>query len=857
MAGLRLLFLGAPIVERDGAAVLFDTRKAIALLAYLAVTGRPQRREALATLLWPEYEQANAYASLRRTLWSLKKGIGERRLLIDSETVALQPDGDLWLDVAAFRESLAASAGHAHPNTERCAVCLASLQAAAELYRDDFLAGFTLPDSPPFDEWHFFQTEGLRQELAAVLERLVTIYAARATPAAAIPYARRWLELDPLHEPAHRALIRLYLQTGQRAAALRQYESCVQRLAEELGAAPEPETTQLYQSILVNQLPVRQQQPAPTEPPARAGGIAPTTLSGSTPPEPGTHSAKGRALPAQRTSFIGREREVEALCALLHRPDARLVTLTGPGGSGKTRLAVEVARQILDETSADSEQAFADGVFFVDLAPVGDPELVASTIAGALDVRPSGARPLQESLADFLRARRLLLLLDNFEQIVAAAPLLSELLDAAPHLKLLVTSREILHLYGEWEFSVPPLAVPDPRQMPAGGDGLVRLLRDNEAARLFVERAWAANPGFTLNETNARAVAELCIRLEGLPLAIELAAARSKLFGPQALLARLAGRLDLLAGARDLPARQRTLRGAIQWSYDLLDPAEKLLFACLAVFVGGCTLEAAEQVASYRLKVEGFPSTPEPSTSNLQPSTDPSTFNLQPSAILNGIASLVDKSLLRREESSDGEPRFGMLETIREFALERLGDRGAAEVEALRWEHARYYLGLAEVAEPEIDHLTGADPGAWLARLEVEHDNLRAALDWSLVGGGEDSAQLGLRLAGALRRFWIFRGFVREGRERLVALLAHQGAFARSTARAKALRAAGELAFLQGEYGAARTLVEEGLALSRELGDKSGIARSLASLEGLRWQQGYAGEDSLNEEALALYRELG
>ncbi len=806
MVGLKLGFLGSPVVERDGVAVSFDTRKAVALLAYLAVTQQPQRREALATLLWPEYEQANAYGSLRRTLWSLKKGIGEGWLAIDSDTIALRGDKDFWLDVTAFHASLEATEAHTHDDAEACVACLSSLQEAVDLYRGDFLAGFTLPDSPPFDEWQYFQAEGLRQEAARALEQLVAIHAARGVFVEGIPYARRWLALDTLHEPAHRALMRLYHWAGQRAAALRQYESCVQALAEEMGVPPEAETIQLYEEIQANRLP-----------PSQAAVAAPHPVTAV----PSSHERMNN-LPPQRTSFVGREREVAAVGALLGRPDVRLVTLTGPGGSGKTRLSVEVARQLSEN--------FANGVLFVDLASIREPGLVASAIVGVLGVREMGSEGLLESLKSYLRSRRVLLVLDNFEQVVSAAPLLADLLDAAPHLKILVTSREVLHLYGEWEYPVPSLNVPDPLQLAAGN--LVATLGESEAVRLLVDRAQAVNPAFALNAANAAAVAELCIRLEGLPLAIELAAARSKLFAPQALLARVAQRLDLLTtSAHDLPTRQQTLRAAIQWSYELLDKGEQVLFARLAVFVGGCTVEAVEAVCHAAGEL--------------------------PLDVLGGLASLVDKSLLLRVEGHAGEPRFTLLETLRLYALERLGALGVAEVAKLRQAHAEYYLTFAERAAPELSLFTGTNPTAWWARLEAEHDNLRAALDWSLEVSAEQDKVMGLRLAEALLPFWEDRSYVREKFEPLLALLAHPKAWERTQPFARTLQAAGRLAMHHSDYDRARVFLEQALTLFRELEDKPGVARTLIDLELLRWQhQDYAGEPSLHEESLSIYQEL-
>jgi predicted ATPase/transposase/DNA-binding XRE family transcriptional regulator len=536
-------------------------------------------------------------------------------------------------------------------------------------------------------------------------------------------------------------------------------------------------------------------------------------------------------LPIPSSMLIGRAQEVAAVRRLLTCTDVRLLTLTGTGGIGKTRLALQVAAEFLDE--------FTSGVCFVALAPISDPALVASTIAQTLGLTEAAGRPLIPQLQDYLRDMSLLLVLDNFEQVVAAAPLIGELLIGAPNLKVLVTSRVVLHLPDEHEFVVPPLALPNPKRLPS-----ITVLSQHPAVELFIARAQAVKPEFAITTANAAAIAEICQRLDGLPLAIELAAPRVRLLAPQALLARLEGAhkstsLQLLTGGgHELPARQQTLRGAIDWSYHLLEASEQALFMRLAVFVGGCTLEAAEAVAS-ELRTEN-----EELRNGLR---DDTLLNSQFS-ILNSIEALLDHSLLQCAEGADGETRFTMLETIREYALERLEASGEEDV--LRRQHAAYYLALAEGAEPQIQ---GAEQAVWLDRLEMEHDNLRAALSWALTDG---AAEVGLRLAAALGEFWWPRGHVSEGRRWLAATLACSGAATAAT-RAKALYRAGELAYAQGEYGAAATLLEGSLTLYRDLGDKRGIA---CVLRGLGNTLSFRGDPELAEplryESLALFREV-
>ncbi len=525
-------------------------------------------------------------------------------------------------------------------------------------------------------------------------------------------------------------------------------------------------------------------------------------------------------LPVEPTPFIGREQEVTTLCQLLVRQEVRLLTLTGPGGVGKTRLALQVAAEVSD--------AYSDGVFLVPLAPLTDPEQVVLTIAQILSMSDVSGPSLFNQVQRDLKGKQLLLILDNFEHVASAALLVAELLATCPRLKIVATSRVALHVRAERDFAVPPLSLPDLKHLPD-----LLALSHYEAIALFIERAQAVKSDFQMTTATAPAVAGICARLDGLPLAIELAAARAKYSTPPVLLTRLEQGLSFLSGgARDLPARQQTLRGAIAWSYELLSAQEQHLFRCLSVFVDGWSWQAAEQV----WRAAGRPA----------------------GDILEGLESLLDKSLLRQEEQEDGEPRLWMLQTLREFGLEVLASTG--ETEAIRQAHALYYLTLAEEAEP---HLWGGESGRWFKILEHEHGNLRAALTFLLeqtnsqaeTEQGQRHAEQVLRLCAALYMFWYMHGYIREGQ-----LFMEQALAVRSSAtvavQANVLSDAANMAFFIDDLERAETLGGEGLALYRELGERAGIANCLTLLGGVARVRGqYRLAAARLEEAAALFRE--
>jgi predicted ATPase len=579
----------------------------------------------------------------------------------------------------------------------------------------------------------------------------------------------------PLRERFTAQLMVALYRSGRQADALEAYRATRTWLVAELGLEPGESLRRLQRQILDHD---------------RALDAVPGIR----------RRARRTNLPAPATSFVGRARELDQARRLLSRSEARLLTLTGAGGTGKTRLALELARERTDD--------LADGVWFVPLAPVSDPALVPSAVARALGVQQSRGQSIADALADFLRERELLLVLDNLEHLLDAAELAGELLAVAPGLTILATSRVHLNLYGEFEFGVPPLVLPDMRELPR-----LEFLAELDAIRLFVERAHAVKPSFELTSANAAAVAQICARLDGLPLAIELAAARVRTLTVDELVARLVQRLELLTGGpRDVHARQRTLRDTIAWSYDLLTPVEQTLFSRLAVFAGGCSVAAAEEVCCDGLAID----------------------------TAHGLASLARKNLLQRENADGYEARFAFLETIRELALEQLAASG--DENATRGRHAGFFLGVAEDGGP---NLRGAERAAWLARLDLELENVRASLAWSACDEGDE--ELGLRLAGALLTYWMSRGSFVEGATAADALV--RPSTAPTLGRARGLLTSAMLGYMAtGNVAQTVARAAEAVELCRLLDDQWFLSASLNLY-------GTALRFSDHHEALRLYDE--
>jgi predicted ATPase/DNA-binding SARP family transcriptional activator/DNA-binding CsgD family transcriptional regulator len=770
LGGFRVS-VGSRTIEENA----WRLRKAAALVKLLALApGHRLHREQVMDLLWPELGLKAASNNLRQALHAARRAldpaVGSRYLASQGESLALCPRGELWVDVEGFEESTLTARRSRDP---------AAYRAAIEVY-----AGELLPEDR-YEEWTEARREELRQLHLALLVELAGLYEERDEHEPAIEALRKATANEPTFEEGHAGLMRLYAQLGRPERALAQYARLRDALVRGLGTEPGAATRRLRDEIAVGRLPPRPPAGTPQE---------------EKPPGAGRHN-----LPAARTSFVGREREMLEVKRTLAM--TRLLTLTGAGGSGKTRLALEVAMDLVG--------SYADGVWLVELAPLSEGELVAQEVAGALEVPERPGQPLTDTLVDALGDKGLLLVLDNCEHLIdAAARLADTLLNSCPRLSVLATSREPLGIRGEVLWQVLPLSLPDAGGEPDAGSTAESLMR-YEAVRLFVDRARLRLPNFGLTEGNGVAVARVCRKLDGIPLAIELATARMGTLAVEQVAQRLEVSLDVLKGtSRSAAPRQQTLRATLDWSHNLLSEAERALFRRLSIFAGGWTLEAAEAVCS--------------------------GGGIGREDVLDLLGGLVDKSLVVAGASTGGAVRYRMLEPIRQYAREKLEESG--EADEVQGRHAAFFLALAEEAEPE---LTGAQQRLWVERLEREHDNLRAALSWVLERG---QAELGLRFGGALWQFWFARGYLSEGIRWMEQALAG-GDRPAAPARVKALEGMGWLTQRQGDTEQAEAAYGEMLKVSRELGDKGNVATALNSLGILAVTRGD------NEQARALLEE--
>jgi predicted ATPase/DNA-binding SARP family transcriptional activator len=811
---LGLEFLGLPQVHLDDTPVATDRRKAIALIAYLAVNDvnhSPQKysRDSLSALLWPDYDQARAFSNLRRTIWEIHQVLGESWLIAERESVCLNEEAKIDLDVARFLDLI--SQGHQQTET---ALRVPPLGDAVKLYRNHFLTGFSLKDAPNFNEWAFAESENLRRQLAEALIMLIESYCAQNQTESAIPYARRLVALDPLNESAHRQLMEVYLQGGQHSAALKQYQIFEQILRKELNLDPQPETRSLYKKI-------------------RKGEVKPVqvkkSLESITPP----HN-----LPLQLSTFIGREKQQNEMIQLIAK--RRLVTLVGAGGIGKTRLSLQVGQRLLNN--------YPDGVWFIALDSLSDPTLVPQTVAAVFDIHDTTGRPITQTLIDSLREKTALLIFDNCEHLLeSCAQLITAILQDCPNVKIFATSRGTLNLTGETVIYIPSLSIPE---QDVASDHLT----EYESIGLFTERAALVQLSFRLTNQNAQAVVEICRKVDGIPLAIELAAARVDVLQVEEILRQLQDSFALLASdSIAILPRHQTLQASMDWSWGLLTVPERTLLQQLSVFAGGWTLETAQAVCD--------------------------------GDVLGLTSALVKKSLIVVNQVAGRETRYRFHEIVREYALRKLSE---SDYEGnLQTRHLTYFLSLAEHAEAA---LRGQARVEWMERLDDELDNLRAALSWA----DKIDVEAGLYLAGRLMRYWESSD-LQEGIRWLEKFLHKPESQNSPLARAVALHTYGWLLTWLQRFRLARTVTEESLMLFQTLGDQQGEIDTLISLANIdqfvndldsgtkrlhraldlsqalgdRWRQavalGFLGWDRRDqqqafanwEKAIQLYREVG
>ena len=782
---LELRFLGACDVRVQGEPLpALRYRKDLWLLALLALRhGRAVARGELAALFWPDAEESQALYSLRRSLSNLRRALGveAHRILTPSPHTLRLDLSDTDCDFLAFDAALTQAAACAAPEEP--------LQQAVSLYRGPLLPGC-------LEEWALPERSGREQAYLAALERLARISQEKGEHSAAVRRLRMLLAADPYRESACCALMQALSDCGDKAAVTQVYRDLRLLLHRDLNAQPAPETDALYQSLHMRQAPLGIRNPP--NPPA----LLPSDTFRKEPP---------RHLPVPLSDLIGREKEVEEVGVWLDR--CRLVTLVGTGGVGKTRLSIAAAERVIGH--------FSGGVWFVDLAPLGDAVLLTQTVLRQLDIREELFCKPEDTLEQALSSRTMLLVIDNCEHLLEpCASLIHRLLSACPGLRVLATSREALQLTGEHLYPVPALSLPPPRQ--AGKEKATFSLLEYEAVQLFVERARQSRPAFRLTHGNAELVVQICHRLDGIPLAIELAAVRVRSLPLAQIAGRLEDRFHLLAGkARDTLPRQQTLRALIDWSYDMLAEQEKTLLRRLSVFAGGWSLAAATVVFG----------------------GDAQDTIIEDWEVLDLLASLVNKSLVVYEEGADGEARYRLLETIRYYCHERLKENGE-EKEAYR-RHRNFFLALAEEAEPQ---LLDAYQQNCVKRLQAEADNLRAALTQS-----QGDTQASLRLVGALRMYWIFTN-VREGQTHAATALSLPGAEGRTAARAKALTATAGMS----DPAEARSYLKEGLSIARELGDELLMIWALLGSGDTASSQGkYQTAYEFLTESLALCRTAG
>lgn len=782
---LSLHLLGAPRLELDNAPITPNRRKTLAVIAYLAVNRWQHHRDHLSALLWPEYDPSKALTNLRHIVWEVQQAIGEGWIVAHRDTIGLisddaansaAPSGRvIWVDVARFKFLIAQSRAEKDISNR-----IYLLTESVKLHRGRLLAGFNLKYSPHFNEWVVAEAEDLSHQLAGALAALAEDHHSLGQAELAIPYAQRLVALDPLNEASHRRLMQIYVHAGHQNAALKQYHLCEQTLRKELGVDPQPETRALYKQIRKRE--IKSIQPVPQK---------------------GT-GALQHNLPFQISKFIGREKEMDEIADLI--TDHRLVTLVGTGGIGKTRLSLKVGEQILNE--------YTSGVWFVELASLSDPALVPQTAAKIFHIVEQAEESLTEKLIRVLHPKNILLILDNCEHLLdACAQLADILLKNCPNLKILTTSREPLGITGEVHYHVPSLGLPDLQHV------LEKLL-DYESIHLFEERARLVQGHFALTMENASFIAQICQRLDGIPLAIELAASRVGLLPTEQIASQLNESLNLLTGGnRAAPPRHQTLRACIDWSWNLLSEPEQILLRRLAVFAGGWTLDAAESVCAGDM--------------------------INTLDVLDLLGNLVEKSLVFINSENK---RYRMLETIHQYAHEKF--QGTDEMKAGRNRHLAWILAWAEKIKPE---LAGRDQVARLKQAETELDNVRAAIEWGLATNQVENS---MRILSTLNHFLDGRNPFKETRRWFEIGLSLREHLTLNTL-AKTLSEAAWITFRQNDAMAGILYAEESLALAEALKDQRIMADALRVLGVTQISNGdFAEAERYFEKARLLCQEL-
>ncbi|MEZ4678472.1 MAG: BTAD domain-containing putative transcriptional regulator [Caldilineaceae bacterium] len=781
---LKVTLFGSPTLSIDGQRVTgFRSSKAQALLYYLAVTGRPHTRSMLAGLFWGDQPEAAARTSLSKCLSNLRDLVGET-VLVDRQTVAFNRQQPYHLDTEGFL------AGIGQPPTPET---LPTWQAALALYRGDFLEGFYVREAPDFEQWGLVQRAYYREAVLQGLHTLANYTEQGGDLPQAITYTRRLLTLEPWREEAHRQLMTRLARSGQRAAALAQFETCRQVLVDELGVEPDAETIAVVEVIRAGKF---DKVSAPDSHPVTA------PISGTRPPHPVMPT-----LPVPPTPLIGRERELAELGELISNPQCRLITLTGTGGMGKTRLALAVA--------AEQSGSFQHGAVFVPLAGVSSAQFLPEAILSALNIPLQGTLPPQQQVRHTLYTQECLLVLDNYEHLLPDVELLLDILHYAPNITLLVTARERLALQAEHLYELTGLTYP-PTQTTNALTTSSLAMTDYAAIELFLQRTRQMLPRFTPTDAEMATIVRICQVSEGMPLALELAAALVRERPLAEIADKLAEGSHLGSNRlRGLPERHRSIWRVFEYSWRLLSPGEQRVFCSLSVFRGGFQAEAAQAVVNTSLEM---------------------------------LALLVDKSLLRQQRRFNRSVRYDMHELLRQFANKKLDETG--EQETIFTQHNTYFLGLAEAAKVELH---GSQQKVWLDRLEDDHNNLRAALNRCLIM----APQIALGLAAALWEFWYLRGYFTEGRTWLTQALSNRSTVP-SVTTGIALVGASRLAWIQGDYDQATSLATEGLNLSRSLNDIQNVARAFNVLGLIAMNKNEMNQACLLfEQALTLRRELG